>query len=226
MNSTFSPNFIGEFAFGTHIQRSNTIPDKSVANIAQVTDNFAVVRTNNTVAPVTTTTTSFIDDAGRNFGFISFVNSPVGSLHRNFIRQGFGLVQDQDRNRFEFSARMQNNLGRNTFKYGFEYSRNIYNINTVSSGPAQTFGNPQNLFFRGGAGNNQVTGFRVTNSFGVCTTRGAQIVCPDSSSAARAALIAAQAGFAGAIEAPITADEARKNPFLILASTRVRDFKN
>src|SRR5215510_9593944 len=226
MNSTFSPNFIGEFAFGAHIQRSNTIPDKSVANIAQVTDNFAVVRTNNTVAPVTTTTTSFIDDAGRNFGFISFVNSPGGTLQRNFIRQGFGLVSNQDRNRFEFSARMQNNLGRNTFKYGFEYSRNIYNINTVSSGPAQTFGNPQNLFFRGGAGNNQVTGFRVTNSFGVCTTRGAQIVCPDSSSAARAALIAAQAGFAGAIEAPITADEARNNPFLILASTRVRDFKN
>src|SRR5215510_14993198 len=121
---------------------------------------------------------------------------------------------------------MQNNLGRNTFKYGFEYSRNIYNINTVSSGPAQTFGNPQNLFFRGGAGNNQITGSRVTNSFGVCTTRSNQIVCPDDISAARAALIAAQAGYAGAIQAPITADEARKNPFLVLASTRVRDFKN
>jgi outer membrane receptor protein involved in Fe transport len=226
MNSTFSPNFIGEFAFGAHIQRSNTIPNQSVANIAQVTDNFAIVRTNNTVAPVTTTPTSFIDDAGRNFGFISFVNSPGGSLQRNFIRQGFGLVSNQDRNRFEFSARMQNNFGRNTLKYGFEYSRNIYNINTVSSGPAQTFGNPQNLFFRGGAGNNQVTGFRVTNSFGVCTTRSNQIVCPDEVSAARAALIAAQAGFAGAIQAPITAAEARNNPFLILASTRVRDFKN
>src|SRR5215475_2903057 len=226
MNSTFSPNFIGEFAFGAHIQRSNVIPNQSVANVAQVTDNFAILRTNGTVAPVTTTPTSFIDDAGRNFGFISFVNSPGGSLQRNFIRQGFGLVSNQDRNRFEFSARMQNNFGRNTFKYGFEYSRNIYNINTVSSGPAQTFSNPDNLFFRGGAGNNQVTGFRVTNSFGVCTTRSNQIVCPDDISAARAALIAAQAGYAGAIQAPITADEARKNPFLILASTRVRDFKN
>src|SRR5262245_12860292 len=226
LNSTFSPNFIGEFAFGAHIQRSNAIPDQNVAGVAQVTDNFAILRADNTVAPVTTSPTSFIDDAGRNFGFISFVNSPGGTLQRNFIRQGFGLVSNQDRNRFEFSARMQNNFGRNTFKYGFEYSRNIYNINTVSSGPAQTFGNPQNLFFRGGAGNNQVTGFRVTNSFGVCTTRSNQIVCPDDISAARAALIAAQAGYAGAIQAPITADEARKNPFLILASTRVRDFKN
>jgi outer membrane receptor protein involved in Fe transport len=225
MNSTFSPNFIGEFAFGAHIQRSNTIPDQSVANVAQVTDNFAILRADGTVAPVTTSPNSFID-GGQNFGFISFVNSPGGSLQRNFIRQGFGLVSNQDRNRFEFSARMQNNVGRNTLKYGFEYSRNIYNINTVSSGPAQTFGNPQNLFFRGGAGNNQVTGFRVTNSFGICTTRGSQIVCPDEASAARAAMIAAQAGFASAIQAPITADEARKNPFLVLASTRVRDFKN
>jgi outer membrane receptor protein involved in Fe transport len=241
MNSTFSPNFIGEFAFGAHIQRSNTIPDRSVAGIAQVTDNFAVLRKDGTVAPVTNTPISFIDtdadgddgdvgDEGAiddlNKGLISYVNSPGGSLQRNFIRQGFGLVSNQDRNRFEFSARLQNNFGRNTFKYGFEYSRNIYNINTVSSGAAQTFGNPDNLFFRGGAGNNQVTGFRVTNSFGVCTTRGTQIVCPDASSAARAALIAAGAGFAGAIQAPITADEARSNPFLILASTRVRDFKN
>src|SRR5262245_55789454 len=74
LNSTFSPNFIGEFAFGAHIQRANTIPDQSVAGIAQVTDNFAILRANNTVAPVTTTNTSFIDTAGRNLGLISFVN--------------------------------------------------------------------------------------------------------------------------------------------------------
>ena len=121
---------------------------------------------------------------------------------------------------------MQNNFGRNTVKYGFEYSRNIYNINTISSGPAQTFGNPDNLFFRGGDGNNQITGSRVTNNFSVCTTRGAQIVCPSDSSTARAAMIAAQAGYAGAITADITADEANKNPFLVLSSVRVRDFKN
>src|SRR5262249_54697855 len=145
MNSTFSPNFIGEFAFGAHIQRSNTIPNQSVAGVAQVTDNFAILRTKNTVAPVTTTNIPFIHTDGDgdgvdegalddlNKGLISYVNSPGGSLQRNFIRQGFGLVSNQDRNRFEFSARLQNNFGRNTFKYGFEYSRNIYNINTVSS---------------------------------------------------------------------------------------------
>jgi len=260
MNSTFSPNFIGEFAFGVHLQRNNYLPNPSVANVAQVTDSFAVLRANGTVAPVTRTSTPFIDtdadnaakdsngnlledadgdgnpdppnpnDDGTlddlNLGLISYVNSPGGTLQRNYIRQGFGLIDNQDRNRYEFSARMQNNFGRNTLKYGFEYSRNIYNINRISSGSAQTFGNPDNLFFRGGAGNNQITGARVTNNFSVCTTRNNQIVCPDAASAARAALIATQAGFAGAIQAPITADEARTNPFLMLASVRVRDFKN
>jgi outer membrane receptor protein involved in Fe transport len=226
LNSTFSPNFIGEFAFGAHIQRANTIPDQSVAEISQVTDNFAILRSDNTIAPVTTTSTSFINSTGQNLGLIGFVNAPGGSLERNFIRQGFGLVSNQDRNRFEFSAKFQNNFGRNTIKYGFEYSRNIYNINTVSSGPAQTFGNPQNLTFSGGPDDNQVTGFRVTNNFSVCTTRANQIVCPASSSAARAALIAGQAGYAGAITDTITATEALNNPFLVLSSVRVRDFKN
>ncbi|MGH9854381.1 MAG: TonB-dependent receptor domain-containing protein, partial [Blastocatellia bacterium] len=226
LNSTFSPNFIGEFAFGAHIQRANTIPDQSVAGTPQVTDNFAILRANNTIAPVTTTNTSFINSAGQNLGFISFVNSPGGSLERTFIRQGFGLVSNQDRNRFEVSAKFQNNFGRNTIKYGFEYNRNIYNINTVSSGPAQTFGNPQNLTFSGGADNNQVTGFRVTNNFSVCTTRGNQIVCPSASATSRAAAIATQAGYAGAITGTITADEANTNPFLVLSGVRVRDFKN
>jgi outer membrane receptor protein involved in Fe transport len=224
MNSTFSPNFIGEFSFGAHIQRNNTIPNQSVANIAQVTDNFAIVQADNTVAPLTTSPSAF-SSGGQTFEFISFVKSP-GTLERNFIRQGFGLVSNQDRNRFEFSTRFQNNVGRNAFKYGFEFGRNIYNINSVSSGPAQTFANPQNLTFRGGVGNNQVSGFRVSNNFAICTTRGNQIVCPSAGTTARAAFIAAQAGFAGAITSDITADEAINKPFLILASVRVRDFKN
>jgi outer membrane receptor protein involved in Fe transport len=215
LNSTFSPNFIGEFAFGAHLQRNNVIPDQSVADVAQVTDNFAILQSNNTVAPIST------------IGGISFVNSPNGSLQRNFIRQGFGLVDNQDRNRFEFSARFQNNVERNTFKYGFEYSRNIYNINRISSGPNQTFGNPLGLTFTGGADNNQVSGFRVANNFSICTTRGNQIVCPDDASFNAAALIATRAGFAGgAINGAITQDEVLKNPFLILSSVRVRDFKN
>jgi hypothetical protein len=227
LNSSFSPGFTGEFAFGTHLQRSNTIPNSSVANSPLVTDNFAVLRADNTVAPVVSTNTSFINSAGFNLGLISFINSPGGSLQRGFLRQGFGLVTNQDRNRYEISARLQNNFGSHTFKYGFEYSRNIYNINTVSTGPAQTFGNPQGLTLVGGADNNQLTGFRVTNNFIVCTTRGNQIVCPSATGQARAALIAAQAGYAGgAIMAPITAAEFNNNPFLVLGSTRVRDFKN
>ncbi len=226
LNSTFSPNFIGEFAFGAHIQRANTIPDESVAATPQVTDNFAILRADNTIAPVTATNTSFINSAGQNLGLISFVNAPGSSLQRSFIRQGFGLQSNQDRNRFEFSAKFQNNFGRNTIKYGFEYSRNIYNINTISSGPAQTFGNPQNLTFSGGPDDNQVSGFRITNNFSVCTTRSNQIVCPSATSAARAALVAAQAGYVGAITGTITAAEANNNPFLVLSSVRVRDFKN
>src|SRR5437763_2009455 len=44
LNSTFSPNFIGEFSAGLHFQRANTIPDASVAEQALVTDRFAVLR--------------------------------------------------------------------------------------------------------------------------------------------------------------------------------------
>ncbi len=234
MNSTFSPRFIGEFAFGAHLQRANTIPNDSVATTPLVSNNFAILRANNTVAAVTSTNITDIVQRTRpdgttamlNLGSISFVNSPGGSLQRGFVQQGFGLVTNQDRDRFEFSARMQNNFGRHSLKYGFEYSRNFYNINTVSTGPAQTFGNPDNLTLTGGSDNNQVTGFRVTNNWAVCTTRGNQIVCPSATGVRRAALIAAQAGYAGAIMGMITADEFNKNPFLVLGSTRVRDFKN
>jgi hypothetical protein len=203
-----------------------------------VTNNFAILQSDNTIAPVTSTPISFIDASNDingdgtndpfNLGLISFVNSPGGSLQRGFLQQGFapGLFGPQDRNRYEFSARFQNYFGRNTFKYGFEYSRNIYNINSTSTGPAQTFGNPQGLAFINGADNNQLTGFRVTNNFSVCTTRGTQIVCPSDAAAARAGLIASTAGYTGAIMGAITADEANNNPFLILLSTRVRDFKN
>src|SRR5215475_14115030 len=234
LNSTFSPRFIGEFAFGAHLQRANTIPNNSVATTPLVSNNFAILRTDNTVGAITSTNIADIVQRTKpdgtmvplSLGLISFVNSPGGSLQRGFVQQGFGLVTNQDRDRFEFSARMQNNFGRHSFKYGFEFSRNFYNINTVSTGPAQTFGNPDNLTLTGGSDNNMVTGFRVTNNWAVCTTRGNQIVCPSATGARRAALIATQAGYAGAITGTITADEFNKNPFLVLGSTRVRDFKN
>src|SRR5215510_690964 len=52
MNSTFSPRFIGEFAFGAHLQRANTIPNNSVAATPLVSNNFAILRADNTVATV------------------------------------------------------------------------------------------------------------------------------------------------------------------------------
>jgi outer membrane receptor protein involved in Fe transport len=224
LNSTITPTWIGEFSVGLHFQRANTIPESSVADVALITDNFAVLRNNGTIAPVTNTNVSFIDN-GLDFGLISFVNAPGGSLERGFFRQGFGLFSNQDRNRYEFAAKLSNIFGPHTFKYGFEYNRNVYNINTASTGPDQTFGNPQNLALINGPNVNQTNGFRITNNFGVCTTRGNQIVCPDEISAARAALIAGAAGFAGAINGPISAAEAANNPFLVLLSTRVRDFQ-
>ena len=238
LNSTFNPNFIGEFSAGLHFQRVNTIPGSSVAGTPLVTDNFAILTGAGTVAAATLTNVEDIrcidtdDDPDTpcenlNFGEVSFVNSPGGLLQRNFVRQGFGLFTEQDRNRIEFAARLQNIFGRHTLKYGFEFQRNIYNINTQSTGPGVTFGNPQGLLSgTDGSDDNVVTGFRVTNNLSVCTTRGTQIVCPNATAALRAGLIAGAAGFTGAIQDTITADEALNNPFLVLLSTRVRDFKN
>jgi outer membrane receptor protein involved in Fe transport len=235
LNSVFTPNFIGEFAFGLHLQRLNTIPEDPTAPL--VTDTFAILRSNGTVAPVTTTaipgqtvscTRNGVVDPACTTGFVSYVNSPGGSLQRNFIQQGFGLFSTQDRNRIEGLARLQNIWGKHTLKYGFEFNRNKYNIDTESTGPSNTFANTLGLPFAGGLTNtNQVSGYRVTNSFSVCTTRGTQIVCPSGTAAARANAIAASAGYAGgAITGSITQAEVNNNPFLVLGSTRVRDFKN
>ena len=54
LNSTFTPNFIGEFSAGLHFQRANTIPDADVADEAVVTDRFAVLRGGSVVTPVDT----------------------------------------------------------------------------------------------------------------------------------------------------------------------------
>ena len=235
LNSVFSPNFIGEFAVGLHLQRLNIIPEDPVEPL--VTDNFAILAGSGT-APVTNTNIADIrcDDVdsnpatpcvNRSYGFVSYVNSPGGSLERQFIQQGFGLFTTQDRNRFEALARLQNIFGKHTLKYGFEFNRNMYVIDTRSTGPSRTFPNSQNLTFAGGfTDTNQVSGYRVTNSFGVCTTRGSQIVCPNAAATNRAALIAGTAGYTGAETGTLTLAEAQNNPFLVLLSTRIRDFKN
>jgi outer membrane receptor protein involved in Fe transport len=240
LNSVFTPNFIGEFAFGLHLQRLNTIPEDPTDPL--ITDTFAILK-NGAVAPVTNTNILDIrcDDVdanpatpcvNRSYGAVSFVNAPGGSLQRNFIQQGFGLFSTQDRNRTEGIARLQNIWGKHTVKYGFEFNRNSYNIDTRSTGPTRTFPNTQGIPFAGGfTDTNQVSGYRVTNAFSVCTTRGTLIVCPSAAATNRAALIASSAGFTGAVTTGgsvpgLTLAEAQNNPFLVLLSTRIRDFKN
>jgi outer membrane receptor protein involved in Fe transport len=228
LNSNIRQNWIGEFAFGMHFQRNNVIPDASVASTALNTDNFAILRSNGTVAPVTQTGTA----GPTNTGFVDFVFSPGGSLQRNFVRDGFGLFQNQKRNRWEASARFQNILDQHTIKYGFEYYKNKYDINQTSTGPSNVFANPLNVLPNNGTDvdNRTVSGFRVTNNFSVCTTRGTVITCP--SSTAIAVLQAAEAagtlptGYTlNSTATAITAQEVLNNPFLVRATTRVRDFK-
>jgi outer membrane receptor protein involved in Fe transport len=228
LNSTFSPNITGEFAFGLHYQRANTIPLDSQLPVPLITDSFAIVTAANSV--ITPTNTNLVCGAActsSNQNFISFVDGRGGSLQRNFIRQGFGLFSDQDRNRVEFSARMQHIWNINTFKYGFEYGRNIYKINTISTGTATTFADPLNR--TGGSGDNQMIGFRTTNNFGVCTVQGSNVACPSATLTGRVqALITgglAPAGITSTSTQTLTSTQLQTNPFLVLSSVRVRDFR-
>ena len=174
---------------------------------------------------------------------MDFVFSPGGSLQRNFVRDGFGLYSDQTRNRWEFAAKFQNIISDHTVKYGFEFYRNSYGIGTFSSGPANVFANP--LAVPSNSGNSlsdrSVNGFRVTNNFIVCTTRTiggvGTVVCPSAAAVANfnALPVASRpVGFtanavatvvAGGTEANLTSAEVNGNPFLMRASTRVRDFQ-
>jgi len=245
LNSNIMQNMIGEFAFGLHFQQNNIIPDSSVASTALVTDNFAILRSNGTVAPVTNTgfnlntieatpqatVNNSATNRGRT-GFVDYVFAPGGTLQRNFVRDGFGLYQDQSRDRWEASARLQNIIDDHTVKYGFEFYRNAYDIFQTSTGPAQTFANPFGMGFAGGAGNNALNGFRVTNNFAVCTTRTISSVGTVVCSNATATTVfnglptaLRPAGFtANAITDAITASEALNNPFLVRLTTRIRDF--
>ncbi|HWT01965.1 MAG TPA: TonB-dependent receptor [Pyrinomonadaceae bacterium] len=237
LNSTITPTWIGEFMFGLHFQRANTLPDAGLLDVPLITNSFAILRDDGTIAPVSQTNVLLpgtTDDDGvfhpNVTGFVDYVLAPGGSLQRNFLTQGYGLFSTQDRNRYEAAARLQNIIGRHTLKYGFEWNRNKYLIDTRSTGPSLTYSDP----FDQAAGSNDptgltsVNGFRVTNSFGVCTTRGTQIVCPSSANTARIApAVAAGAipGFTEAITASITSDEALNNPFLVRTATTLRDFQ-
>jgi outer membrane receptor protein involved in Fe transport len=134
LNSTFSPTFIGEFSAGLHFQRANTLPEPSQADLPLVTDRFAVLRNGTAVAPVET---NVIAANGVNDGLrLAFVEGSGGTVQRNFVRQGFGLRSDQNRDRYEAAARMQNIFGSHTIKYGVELNQNRYRINTRSPAPA------------------------------------------------------------------------------------------
>lgn len=228
LNSTLRPTWILEAAFNMHFQRANTIPQATSAPL--INDTFAILR-NGAIAPVTQTGVNF----GSSTGNLDYVYAPGGSLQRNFARgPGFGLYGPQQRNRYEGTIRLQNIYRNHTFKYGFEYARNVYNIQTLSSGPSVTFPNPLGLPMAT-PDNNQVNGYRVaSNSFSVCTTRGTVLVCPSATAFSRAQALVALPAFQaatgltsaiGGTGVTITTAEALNNPFLIRLSTRVRDFE-
>jgi len=217
LNSTINPNWIGEFAFGLHFQRSNVIPE-SPLTVPLISDSFAVVSGGSVLTPVHTTVTV---SAGTGTG--DFVNGTGGSLNRGFLRgPGFGLFSQQSRNRWEGSARFQNIFGAHTLKYGFEYGRNIYKINTLSTGFAATYG---------GAGGPSVIGERIANNFGVCVTQASNttIVCPAQALTNRIQkLLDAAVNLGGPTSVstnPAVISQISTNPFLIRTSTRVRDFR-
>ena len=238
LNSNLNPNWIGEFSFGLHYQRNNIIPSEAVSSVPLNLDNFSVLRADGTVAPVTQTGVNANAgwlpgqplDALVNFGrtgFVDYVFAPGGSLQRNFVRDGFGLFQDQSRDRWEAAAKFQSIWDQHTFKYGFEFYRNKYDIFQTSSGTPRTFSNPFGLQFGGGADDNQTSAFRVTNNFFVCTTRGTVITCPNAVPIALLSLpgVTLPAGYTvnPAVQTLTTA-EFFGNPFLVRNNTRIRDF--
>jgi len=232
LNSTINPTWIGEFMFGLHLQRANTIPAASVAGVALNLDNFAVARAG-AVVPVTVTATE------RTLGnpnslIISYVDGRSGgALVRNYTRNGFGLISEQDRNRWEIAARLQNIWGKHTVKYGVEWAENQYKIATGSSGGGRTYTDPTGE--EAGApfpATAMPGGVRVTNNFGVCIVNPAlasQLQCPTATIVTTVnRLIAAGTAPAGitssAVNAGLTAAQLSVNPILISTSYRTRDF--
>ena len=211
LNSTITPNWIGEFAVGVHHQRNNLIGPANLAKTEAVTDNFAVVR-NGAVLPVTDTNVDF----GGTTGFLAFVDGRGGSVERGFVRQGFGgRVTDQNRNRQEAQARLQNIFARHTVKYGFEFTQNRFRLDSYLTGPTRDFG--AGVVY---------DGFNVGNRFGLCTVQGSTIACPAGGLTSRVnALIAAGQIPAGITSATtntgLTAAQLSVNPFLIRSTTGV-----
>jgi outer membrane receptor protein involved in Fe transport len=218
LNSTFTPNFIGEFSAGLHFQRFNTIPEASVADQALVTDSFSLL--NNSSQILNPTVTPFV---GSNGVLLTFVNgtglNATSALQRDYIRQGFGLRSDHDRDRYEGTVRMQNIWGTHKFKYGLELNQNRYRINTRSTGPTQNFASAFDPF----------VGFRVTNNYAVCTgdTSTHTITCPIATFTGHIQTLINNGFLPGYTTATTGVFDVATapNPILLLSSVRVRDFR-
>jgi outer membrane receptor protein involved in Fe transport len=237
LNSTIRNNFIAEISGGLHFQRANTIP--LATNAPLIADNFAVLKSGAVLTP----TQTGLSSGSTNTGFTDIVDGRGGSLQRGFARgPGFGLFGPQKRNRYEINSHFQKISGTHTFKFGFDWNRNIYDIQTLSSGPAVTYANPLGVATVNlPAGAVATNGVRITNNFGVCTVRGTIIVCPSTTSAARltggstadfptagttiATTRYTSLGLTAVQFNSITTAEAFSNPFLVRTSTRVRDFE-
>jgi outer membrane receptor protein involved in Fe transport len=234
LNSVITPRFIAEISGGLHFQRANIIPSGPSADAPNIVDTFAVLK-GGSIVPVTH---SNVVDTGNvssaasgsltKTGFVDFVDGRGGALQRNFFQgPGFGLGTNSDRNRYEFSAHLQNTFSKHSLKYGFEWSKNIYNNLQTSSGGPGTYANPNNLTLAT-SDNLQTQNVRITNSMSVCTVRGSQIVCPSSVAANILKSLPGSslpAGITSVAAGTITQSEALNNPFLVRASTSVRDFQ-
>lgn len=209
LNSAFSSNFTAEFSGGLHFQRANTIPE---LDETLITDRFAVLRGGSILTPVNTT----VDvPSGSGTLRLAYVDGSGGSIQRNFVRQGFGLKSEQDRDRWEFAARLQNIWSDHTIKYGFEWTRNLYNIDTASTGGNFNFGGTPSL------------PFRIENRFAICErTNASTITCPDATRQGRvqALIIAGQAPMGVTTAAIGTVAITTANPFLLLDVVRARSF--
>ena len=227
LNSAFGSNWTGEFMYGLHKQTADTIPSSSQANNSLIVDNFAAYNSSTgAIAPVTNTS---VVVSGLT---LAFADGRGGSLARNFTRSGFGLISDQNRDRWETAGRLQKIWGSHTMKFGFEYNENKYKLATRSSGPARTFADPNGEEV-GAAfpATNMPGGIRTTNRYGVCTVpTGTTIAqCPLSSTQSRLqAMITAGQGPAGltsaVVNTTLTPADLSTNPILVLQSVRVRDF--
>jgi outer membrane receptor protein involved in Fe transport len=233
LNSTFNQHLTGEFTFGLHFQRFNRIPAGDFINRPANFDNLSILRADGTPAALVETGLGNIAGTGQ----IDYrYGGSNASLQRTFFQDGYASIfsGEEKRDRLEGAVRFQQIWENHTFKYGFEYVRNMYDINNRSTGPSTTFANPLGLPVGHGA-SLTADGYRVDHRFLLCTVRSTNIVCPSAAGTTRAEVLIGQnvAGVGvitnalttGGAVPDLTIAEITSNPFLIRNQTRIRDFK-